>query len=68
MSLTSVSFQTLLILIVDSIDVLINYLMNVVWFSLSFVKYHKIPTPFAVVFCFLSKPAGAWHFTFVFDS
>ena len=31
--------------------------MNVVWFSLSFVKYRKIPGPLAVLFCFfLNRP------------
>ena len=51
------SFQTFLIFIADSIAVLINCLMNAVRFSLSFVKYRKIPGPLAVVFCFfLNRP------------
>ena len=46
----TVSFQTFRIFIADSIAVLINCLMNAVWFSLYFVKYRKIPGPLAVVF------------------
>ena len=37
--------------------VLINYLMNAVWFSLFKYLYRKIPAPLAVVFCFfLNRP------------
>ena len=54
---SNVSFQTFLTFIANLIAVLINCLMNAVWFSLSFVKYHKIPGPLAVVFCFfLNRP------------
>ena len=61
------SFQTFLIFIADSIDVLIKCLMKAVWFSLSFVKYCKNSRPTCRRILLLSKPAGDWHFTFVYD-